>query len=247
MKSALKLAVAFSALIAAGTIFYTSLDAPKLRAAPGGSGTAFFSGELAEDHRALQPFTELHLPGSGKVLLRIGAEPSVTVRTGRNALERVSTTVTGERLVLSVSGSAPSVEYEVSAPSLERIQIFGSGEVQVLDELSGSDLTVDIAGSGSAELAVAVEKLTIGILGSGNVSVRGSAGTFTLRGLGSGDLKAENLNGTEASITVLGSGDTDLGTFRNLQVLIAGSGDLSYAGNPQISAKTPGSGQIRRR
>lgn len=247
MKSALKLAAAFSALIAAGTIFYTSLDAPKLRAAPGGSGIALFSGELAEEQRALQPFTELHLPGSGKVRLRIGAEPSVTVRTGRNALVRVSTTVTGKRLVLSVSGSAPSVEYEVTAPSLERIQISGSGEVRILDEVAGAALSVDIAGSGSAELAVAVEKLTIGILGSGNVSVRGTADSLTLRGLGSGDLDAENLNGTEASITVLGSGDTDLGTFETLQVLIAGSGDLSYAGNPEISAKTPGSGEIRRR
>jgi hypothetical protein len=199
--------------------------------------------------RKLGSFSSISLPGSGTVRVRIGAEPSVTVRADGRTIDRVETAVHGDELVLSVRGPqfGSSVEYEVTATSLQSVRISGSGDVIVQDTISGKDLNVNIAGSGSFSGTVDTDSLSVDIRGSGDVKLGGTTDKANFEIFGSGDLDAGNLGGGTATVSVMGSGDTNLGVFEELNARVMGSGDVEYEGNPRLSASTPGSGDVTRR
>ncbi len=82
-------------------------------------------GKQIEETRKLGPFHAISLPGSGKVRVRIGADPSVVVRASERVMRQVETDVRGDELVLNVRGPnfGPSVEYEVTVPSLRALRV----------------------------------------------------------------------------------------------------------------------------
>lgn len=202
-----------------------------------------------ETVRKLASFDSISLPSSGTVRVHVGAEPSVTVRADGRTIERVETAIHGSELVLTVRGPTfgSSVEYEVTAPSLQAVRISGSGDIIFQDTVTGKNMSVDIAGSGSFTGTVDTDSLSVDIKGSGDVKIGGTADKADFKIFGSGDLDAGGLGGGSATVAVMGSGDTNLGVFQELNARVMGSGDVEYEGNPLLSATTPGSGDVTRR
>lgn len=251
MKSIIKVFLAFAVLTGTCFAFTAALENRAIDTTggfvlPGGKSEISVQSTAAGELRTLPEFDSIHVPGSGNVRIRFGSENTVLIKTSQQALSSVRTQVHGDTLSLIHSDSTP-VEYEVSLVRLEDLKISGSASVQFLDELTGDDFSVTIAGSGNFEAPVDVNEFSANILGSGNVRVSGKTEVLELGSLGSGNLFAENLNGVTAEIRCMGSGNMDLGTFEEIEAFIAGTGTLTYTGNPEIDARTPGTGKIMSR
>ena len=249
MKNIVLYSAALAVLVAAGATFTAGIGgnaAGRRQPSPGRPG--YSASNIVEESRALEVFDSITLPGSGKVRIRIGAEPSVRIRADGRSIGRIVTEVRGTELV--ISERAPSIpfsgpaEIDVVAPSLKAVRISGSGDLEILDPIEGTALEIRITGSGSVSAEVELHELSVDIAGSGDVRVGGRSGTMTLRIMGSGDLDASDLEGDTASVTIMGSGDGTIGTFASIDATIAGSGDLRYAGSPRIKSSTPGSGEL---
>jgi hypothetical protein len=253
MKKVILYTAALGVLVLVGATFAASIGGSS-----GRMGLPFFGGKsfsmmrlsggdaMVEERRELGNFDSISLPGSGRVRVSIGTTPSVMVKAGERAIQRIVTELRGTELVISgnFASLGGSPEFEVVAPSLKAVRVSGSGDIEVLDTVKGDSLQIDIAGSGSVKAGVELRGLTVRIAGSGDVRLDGKAEKMELRVMGSGDLDAADLDGGTASVSILGSGDGSIGDFAELDAIIAGSGDLRYDGSPRIKGSTPGSGKL---
>jgi Putative auto-transporter adhesin, head GIN domain len=80
------------------------------------------------------------------------------------------------------------------------------------------------------------------IQGSGDFITSGSAMGATLIISGSGDIHGKDLNTTNASVQVSGSGDVAVHCSNELSVVITGSGDVTYSGKPHVKRTISGGG-----
>jgi len=65
--------------------------------------------------------------------------------------------------------------------------------------------------------------------------------------MGSGDVAMKGLIAGKAEVSIMGSGDTEIGVENSLEAKIMGSGDLIYHGKPKLSTSVMGSGDIIQR
>ena len=251
MKNMIVFGAALAAMIAVGAGFASRIGDGTSR--PGRFPSSFVDfkggGQRIEETRKPGSFSAISLPGSGKVRIRIGAEPSVLVRASERVMGQVETVVRGDELVLNVRGPnfGPSVEYEVTVPSIRAIRLSGSGDIIASDTLVGDALEINVLGSGSVEAILDVDSLAVNSMGSGDLSFSGMADAVAIKIHGSGDLDARDLDGSRAVISIVGSGDADLGEYQELNANVMGSGDVEYEGDPRLTVHTPGSGEVTRR
>ena len=118
-----------------------------------------------------------------------------------------------------------------------------------MERFEKASLGVRISGSSDAHLRrLATQSLDIGISGSGGVAGDGSAARLKVRIAGSGDVELSDMASDEVSITIAGSGDAQVYSRQSLDARIAGSGDVSYRGDPaKVNAKVAGSGSVQKR
>ncbi|MDR2859103.1 MAG: DUF2807 domain-containing protein [Mediterranea sp.] len=154
------------------------------------------------------------------------------------------------------------LEVRVFAPSLDRMEITGSGDITIASglktdgdlsisvtgsgDIDGSDihcaqLSLSVTGSGDIELnRVAAGKTQAHVTGSGNINLSGTTQKADYSVSGSGDIDAARLKADQVSANVTGSGDISCYAVSFLKARRAGSGDISYRGNPEIDAPNKG-------
>jgi putative autotransporter adhesin-like protein len=187
------------------------------------------SGHAAAQTRAVAPFHGIELAGSNNVVIRVGEQQSVTVKADDNLLDRVTTHVTDESLVIdetpgSFTTKSP-MSVEVTVPSLTEVTISGSGNCVVTGVRSPS-LKVDVPGSGVVTAAGAASRLDVSLSGSGVAQLRG-------------------LVAREVQASVSGSGTIFTTVTSSLDASVSGSGAILYGGNPQeVTTSITGQGAI---
>lgn len=82
------------------------------------------------------------------------------------------------------------------------------------------------------------------ILGSGDLEASGEAGELMLLIEGSGDAQLQNLKAQTARVRVDGSGGAHLDVARKLDATVDGSGSIRYRGQPALSRRVHGTGEI---
>jgi hypothetical protein len=189
------------------------------------------SGVAKTETRTVTDFRGLQVNGSCDVTLTVGSATSLTATADDNLLSDLVTEVRDGTLVVEMkSGSySPQVAMKVVAtvPALDSVSVRGSADV-------------DVAG-------VAGDRFSVEVSGSGNVHAAGKTGSVTARVSGSGDVKLFDLEAREATVEVSGSGDVDVWATESLATSIAGSGDVTYKGDPpKLSKSVAGSGSVRK-
>lgn len=261
MKKVIAYGLVLMGLIAVGSTFYGLTRRGAAQRGPFLTPPSFLSlqnekelsGEIVEVRKALSPFSQVSIPGTGRVVLRQGNEWAITIRADKNLMDSLDTRVEGRTLVLGQKKNFlflknTPIEYSITiADHLEKISIAGMADVRGDSTLEGPSFLLELAGSGSVSLPVNVRELQLKVLGSGTVEISGTVDKLEYQLLGSGTLKAQTLAGKEGRISVLGAGNSDLGVFDELDITIAGSGTVTYSGNPRIKSRIPGTGTIRSR
>lgn len=186
-------------------------------------------GPTTSEDREIEAVTTVELDTSGDLTISEG-EPSLVIRASRGALERLTSEIDGDSLVL---GSAPGpgfgmgeVDYDLTLPDLETVELNGSGDIG-WEGIDGESVVIRISGSGDVDLS-------------------GTATALTVELDGSGDIDAEDLRTQDAVVAIDGSGNVDVTVRDTLRVEISGSGRVAYSGDPSVDSDISGSGDVVR-
>jgi hypothetical protein len=187
------------------------------------------SGVPATQSRDLAAFSSVDLAGSNNVVIRIGEQQSVVVTADDNVVDRITTEVRSDQLVIantpgSFTTKSPT-SVEVTVPTLDALTLSGSGNI-VLEGIAAESLEVTLPGSGTLTGSGTATRLDVTVDGSGTVQ-------FT-------ELVAKDVRAA-----VGGSGSIFVTATESLDAAVSGSGAILYAGNPQdVTKSVTGMGAI---
>jgi hypothetical protein len=205
-------------------------------------------GAVIKKEVSVAAFTGIDLQGSLDVKLTMGAVQSVRVEAQENLVDLLETTLV--KGVWHIRTSAcyrtdkPFVVH-ITVPGLNSVVVQGSGDVESVGIVKGKELDLEVQGSGDIQLAVDAEQVKASVQGSGTIKLSGTCNALTASVQGSGDVKAGNLVATDASATIMGSGDVTVQAMNKLDANVTGSGDVKYKGKPaQIKTEVVGSGTV---
>lgn len=155
-----------------------------------------------------------------------------------------------------------------SSSSLVSVDIQGSADVDLRGTIQGTDLNLNVMGSGDIEAEdlrftniaamvkgsgdislknVKATQVKTQVYGSGDIEVKGVTEQAILSLSGSGDISADKLVAAKVTATIAGSGDIDCYASEQLDATVSGSGDIEYAGNPSIVNKQGKKDQISKK
>lgn len=206
-------------------------------------------GDTVSETRSLTGFTAVDLSIEADVSYVQDSVYSVEISAQRNILSILETKVKGETLIMDFKRNVwkhNDVYIVIHSPGLNRLQLSGSGNINVLNNISVNSLNCTISGSGNISVSsVSVQSLELKISGSGNINVNnGSCKNANYSISSSGTIKTENLITENANTSISGSGNILLNCTNSLQANISGSGNISYRGNPTVTKNISGSGQL---
>lgn len=255
----------------------TMLTACNLDVRTGDYRTSAQWGEVTTKKLDLTGFTSIVVNTSVDVVFTQGDKLKVKVEGNERAIDEYTFTVEGGdddddtaygegTLVIdnarSLNYNLPSVRLRITAPDIKSITLNSSGDFDMKDSVSISQLAVDINGSGDCDIRnvtvsgdidlnvygsgdIVVRKLTAtnlnaSISGSGDIEIRQSLCTngADLLTTGSGDIDA-SIIGLGVRATSQGAGDIDLNTYcDSLWINSQGSGDVEVEGRTATLIKS---------
>lgn len=191
---------------------------------------------------------DLCVPADAEV--RVGDSYKVEITCEETAMPYVETKVEDGVLKVYFSRNIRDVDnmkVVVTAPSWKYFDVSGSGEIVVLDSISGAKLSMDVSGSGSIKADEAYfDRVELEVSGSGELRLAGEGDKLEADVSGSGEIRCFDYVVNEADVDVSGSGNVQVHVLESLTAEISGSGDIVYKGNPAVNAKVSGSGSVRK-
>lgn len=209
----------------------------------------FATGPMTSEDREIGAVTTVVLDTSGDISISEG-EPGLVIHAPEDALDRLTSDVTGDTLVLGTT-PGPSlrlgeVRYVLTVPDLEAIELNGSGDIDA-NVSSADTVRLDLDGSGDVEwTGLDTGKADIRLSGSGDIELTGVTSELAVELSGSGNVDAEELQAQDAVIAIDGSGNVDVAVSDALSAEISGSGRVTYSGDPSVDSEVSGSGDVVR-
>jgi Putative auto-transporter adhesin, head GIN domain len=208
------------------------------------------SGDLVTETRNETGFHAIKASIPGKMEVLVDSVYKVEVTCEENIIDYLDTKVVNGVLEINFDRNVYDVDklkITVSAPSWDAFELSGSANIDVQNAINGSNLDLEISGSGDIDLFKAeFDKFNINISGSGNVALNGSGTDMECTVSGSGELEALDCPVKTADINVSGSGDVRLDVSTTLKVNISGSGTVEYKGDAEVTKNISGSGRVRK-
>ena len=208
------------------------------------------SGDLVTETRNVTGFHAIEASIPGKMEVLVDSVYKVEVTCEENIIDYLDTKVVNGVLEINFDRNVYDVDklkITVSAPSWDAFELSGSANIDVQHAIDGSNLDLEISGSGDIDLFKAdFDKFNINISGSGNVALNGSGTDMECTVSGSGELEALDCPVKTADINVSGSGDVRLDVSTTLKVNISGSGTVEYKGDAEVTKNISGSGKVRK-
>lgn len=208
------------------------------------------SGDIVVEERILSDFDRVVAEGSLELIIGQGTEQYVEVEADDNLLPYIRTSVRGGELRISSTRSFRTrhdIKVYITLTELEALQIRGSGDVYGKTAISGSELDLEIDGSGDVDMELYYNEIDSEINGSGNFRLSGETVEQDIRINGSGDYKAADLYSVEADVNINGSGNSVVSVSDYLRAEIKGSGDIIFYGSPSVESYIDGSGDLIQR
>lgn len=189
------------------------------------------AGPTQTEKRDVGAFSRIKAEDEVDVNVRVGEPRRLHVRAGEKVIDEVRTEVRDGTLYVSYDG--PSIRkgrllVEVAAPRVDAIAITGSADV-FADRLDGGALDIRVSGAGDLTAEGNVDRLTVDVSGSGDADLAGldaSEARVDLSGAGDVDVRASDRLDADVS----GAGDLAYRGDPELTRQVSGSGDIEHAG-----------------
>lgn len=207
-------------------------------------------GNITTAKRSTDSYEGLKAAGSMDFKLVQGKEGEITIKADANLMDYIITEVKNNKLVVKVKEGVnlkPSQTIVVTVPyeSINYIALAGSGDIENSGTIRADEFKVALAGSGDINLKVDSQSVESSIAGSGDIEINGSTKNLNVKIAGSGDFDGKNLESTNVTVKISGSGSANVVCNGKLKVRITGSGDVNYSGKPtNKDTKITGSGSV---
>jgi hypothetical protein len=207
------------------------------------------SGNVTTQNKSIQGVNQVSLDGIGTLILKQGNQESLTIEAEDNIIPHIQSNVNGNKLSLSYDYNMPAptktVKFYLTVKDLSSISISGAVKFETSDFKTQS-LVISTSGYSEGSMSgLIINKLTVIISGAGKMNMAGTATDQTITISGGGDYQAKDLKSQNTTITINGAGEGTLNVSNILNVVIDGSGDISYIGNPQVSQQINGTGTVK--
>jgi hypothetical protein len=213
--------------------------------------TTYGSGVIVEEIREVSAFHSVEIRGSCDLYFIQNATQELRVITDDNILPLIHTWVRHDgTLIIESKGSYSSsagVKVYASMVEIRGFTISGSGSISSESPFSPRELHLTIAGSGNMFMNIRAHKVWSTVAGSGTIHLAGKSDYHNVTIAGSGRVEALDCLVSCYDIQIPGSGECRIHVKDVLNVVIAGSGNVYYKGNPSIINTTiVGSGNVIR-
>lgn len=211
------------------------------------------NGKVVTIERSVGEYESIASAGWFDIILVEGKEGTITLKGEENLLEYIETEVKNGKLTikkekgvnLKSSSWKGGIEVTIPIEEVNAVSLAGSGDVISKTIIKTDTFKASLAGSGDVTLAVEANIFEASLSGSGDMKFDGSANNFKVSVAGSGDIDAFDLDADYVEASVAGSADLNVTAKEGIKARVAGSGDITYKGNPtKIDSKTSGSGDI---
>lgn len=211
------------------------------------------NGKVVTIERSVGEYESISSAGWFDVVLVDGQEGKITLKGEENLLEYIETEVKNGKLTikkekgvnLRSSNWKGGIVITIPIEEVSEVSLAGSGDVISKTTIKTENFKASLAGSGDVTLSVEASNFEASLSGSGDMEFNGSADNFKVSVAGSGDVDAFDLKADNVEASVAGSADLSVTANRALKARVAGSGDITYKGNPtKIDSKASGSGDI---
>jgi hypothetical protein len=202
-----------------------------LLAACGGITGVKGSGNRKTETRSVSGFKQVKAGGAVNLDITFKPEYSVTVEADDNLLEYITTTVSGDELVIE---------------SKDRINPKSKINIKItMPELTG----LDLSGASTANAAgLRGEKLDIDASGACEVKIDGEARELKARASGASSIKAENLKVENADVDASGASNITVNASGDLRAEASGASSVTYIGSPRsLKQNSSGASSINKK
>ena len=181
------------------------------------------SGAVIQEERSVGEFTGVVLSGIGNLYIEQGDTTAITIEAEDNIVPKISTTLRGDKLVISVERGmniipTQAVNYYVTMPEVNNVQVLGAGNVEA-NEITTDSMSIDLTGLGTVKMKdLDTDLLDITISGAGDINIAGETKQQSINISGAGNYRAADLQSEDADIVVSGLGDATLWVEQQLSV-----------------------------
>jgi hypothetical protein len=195
---------------------------------------------------ALGSFDSVVFSGTAGVRLVQGAEDSVFIEGDAETQEAVDLAVDGGVLRVRPAGSwkfwrGKQIQIVVTARDLRRLEIKGAADIVAAEPMRLRQLQVSISGAGSVRFdKLKAERLEFNVSGSGTGQLAGAVDELNVRISGRGVYLGENLASQTASLAVSGAGEVRIWATKDLTAHVSGVATIDFWGNAKVTRSNSG-------
>lgn len=220
------------------------------------TSAAFFScdhvngvGEVVKKPLHVETFRGIVVKGSMDVVITRSDERAVVIEAPSNIADLVTTTVRKGIWYIRTSKSYSTTKpftVHIAAPEMDMVRMEGSGSVKSVGPFEEEDVSLAIDGSGDITMAFRATSIMASVAGSGDLELSGACEHLNAVIAGSGTIMATDLAVKDLDVDIAGSGEVNAAASGAVDVRIAGSGDVVLAGAPaKMNKRITGSGSVR--
>lgn len=180
------------------------------------------------ENRDVKIFSRILIKGAMDLSVEAGKKQSVQVTTESSHIDRVTTTVKGDVLVISMTGRRwrnADVSVTISMQTLDGLAVKGAVDAELLN--------------------IDSKNFSIKIDGAGDITIEGKCGSADFQINGAGDLNAQDFKCKDVSIEINGAGDAEVYASASVEASIRGVGDIDIYGDPdKVRPRIAGIGEI---
>jgi len=190
------------------------------------------SGKLVSQVRPTPAFRAVQLDGIGNVIITQDASEKVRVEADDNIVDSITTEVHDGTLRIGLKEA-----------SCDRV----TGNIHI--SARKLDAAV-LEGDGGFEAAAPIDcrSLSLAINGAGSMRFSGTADELSIQLNGMGEVQCLRMVAQKCSVRISGMGECEVNASRELDALIAGTGQIAYEGEPaMIRKRVTGMGRITKK
>jgi len=203
--------------------------------------------DITTETRTPGDFNSLDLSGVFTITLVHGTSCSVELKGDAEDLKHVKSEVKNKELELSLTRDTrlkETIAVTITYVSIDEIEVSGVINLTSQGPLKAEKFSMDMTGTGKAQLEIETTKLDLDISGTGSITLTGHANATNLEISGAGKLLASAMESETCKIDISGVGSAEVKASKSIDADISGSGTVKYSGTPEIRQSVSGTGKV---
>ena len=208
--------------------------------------------EIIHEKISISDYNEINLNLPAEVIYEQISQddPFLQITVDKNIYPYLDISVVDNRLVIKTKNDSiiQPTKFTIftSSKNLQKVDLSGTGNLLMKRQVNSPKMNIIVAGTGSVKAdSLYCENISVNIAGTGNAEIKGAAtfAKFTVHG--TGNIRAFDYLTEQLESAIYGTGNIEAYIHNKLKAEVRGTGSIRYKGNPEsiVSDKT-GTGKI---